>query len=209
MNAFHKKADRIYQINYKWKYGNETGILENIPAPAAIYAREYIPDIENIVRLRYSYGNRQAVTVDDKVFVEDRFGYTENAFFDIFDFPIVKGPSKEPFAQGLTVVLSESMAKKYFGNENPIGRIIHFRDTTLRVSAIMEDFPASSSLQFDMLFSMELQKLKFRGNAEWKTIDQNWGNADYATYCVLKPGGDRGGHKQSGTKSAYRIKKNE
>jgi putative ABC transport system permease protein len=190
MNAFHKKADRIYQVNMQYKPEINAGIMQTIAAPAANYAREHIPDLENIVRLRYSYSFKQPVKADDKIFIEDKWGYTENAFFDIFDFPIVMGSSKEPFAQGLTAVLSESTAKKYFGNENPIGKIIRFRDTTLQVSAIMKDFPASSSLQFDMLFSLELQKLKFRGNGEWKTIDQDWGNGDYYTYALMKPGGN-------------------
>src|SRR5688572_11620020 len=71
MNAFHEKADRIYQVNYKYKNNNDVAILENVPAPVAIYARQHIPDLENIVRMRYSYSNKQPVKVNENVFIED------------------------------------------------------------------------------------------------------------------------------------------
>lgn len=190
MNAFHSKADRIYQVHTQYKYGNNADIAENIPAPVAVYARGHLPGLENIVRIRYSYRNKQPVKVNDKIFIEERFGYTENSFFEIFDFPIVQGSSKEPLEPGLTVLLSQSTAKKYFGDENPIGKFIEFRDTTVRVCGIMKDFPASSSLQFDMLFSMELQK--FRGNGQWRNIDEDWNNGDYATFALMKPGSNLG-----------------
>lgn len=191
MNAFHSKADRIYQVNAKLKFGTDVDVWEGVPAPVANYAREHAPGIENIVRLKSSYGNKQVVKVEDKVFIEDKYGYTENAFFSIFDFPIVKGSSTAPLGAGLTVVVSESMAKKYFDNENPIGKLITFQDTTIQVSAVMKDFPAASSLQFDLIFSMDLVKAKFRGNGDWKTIDADWGNYDYSTFALMKPGATR------------------
>lgn len=187
MNAFHKKADRIYQVNAKW---TEESFHENVGAPVAVYAREHISDIEKVVRVRSNYNYKQPVKVEERVFIEDKIGYTENEFFQIFDFPIVKGSPNEPFAQGLTVVITETIAKKYFGNENPVGKIITFRDTTIQVSAVMQDFPANSSIRFDMLFSIELQKLKFRGNGPYKTIDTDWGNFDYTTFALVKPGAD-------------------
>src|SRR5687768_7308497 len=191
MNAFHKKADRIYQVTANFKYDNQESTWETVGAPVAVYAREHMPDIEKIVRIRSNYSVKQAVKVNDRVFLEDKLGYTENEFFEIFDFPIVKGSSEKPFATGLTVVITENMAKKYFGDEDPIGKIITFRDTTIQVSAVMKDFPASSSMQFDMLFSLELQKLKFRGNGQYKTIDTDWGNFDYNTFALVKEGADR------------------
>lgn len=191
MNAFHSKADRIYQVSAKLKIANDMQVWENVPAPATVYAREHIPDIEKIARVKYGYGQKQVVKVNEKVFIESNIGYTENEFFQVFDFPIVKGPAETPLAPGLSAVISESTAEKYFGNENPVGKIIQFRDTTIQVSAVMKDFPASSSLQFDMLFSLDLVKAKFRGNGQWKTIDTDWGNYDYGTFALLKPGGDK------------------
>jgi putative ABC transport system permease protein len=190
MNGFHKNADRIYEINARLKFGTDIAVWQNVPAPVALYAREHIPDIEKIVRIKHGYGNNQVVKANGKIFVESNYAYTENEFFNVFDFHIVQGSADDPFGKGLTAILSESIARKYFGNEDPIGKIIRFRDTTVQVSAVMEDMPANSSLAYDILFSLEVQKAKFRGNGQWRTIDQDWGNYDYNTFCLLKKDGD-------------------
>lgn len=185
MNRYHKNADRIYQVNARLKFGAEMNVWEHVPAPVTLYAREAISDIEKMVRVRIN-ADKQPVKFDDKVFVEEKYGYSENELFEVFDFPVVKGNSKEPLAKGLSVVLTESTAKKYFGNGNPIGKIIRFRDTTCQVSAVMKDLPSNSSLQFDLLFSLDVARAKFRGNGQWKTIDQDWGNYSYSTFCLFR-----------------------
>ena len=188
MNRYHTNAERIYKIGAKLKMGTEETVWDNTPAPVAIFARENINDIEKIVRLKVDYGSKQVIKKDAKVFIEDKIGYTENEFFQIFDFPVVKGKSRQPLAEGLSVVLTESTAKKYFANDDPLGKILRFKDTTFSVSAVIKDFPSNSSIQANMLFSMDIVKLKFRGNGKWKTIDQDWGNYNYSTFCLMKKG---------------------
>lgn len=187
MNMYHTHADRIYKINAKLKSGSDETVWENTPAPVAVFARENINDVEKIARLKMD-GARQVVKYNTNVFIEDKIGYTENEFFEIFDFPIVKGNSGQPLAGGLSVVLTESAAKKYFGNDEPIGKVLRFKDTTFSVSAIMKDFPANSSIQLNMLFSMDIIRIKFHGNGQWKTIEQDWGNYNYSTFCLMKKG---------------------
>jgi putative ABC transport system permease protein len=186
MNRYHSNANRIYQINAKLKFGTDLEVWENTPAPVALFSKENISGIEQIARLKGDYGSKQAIRYNNKVFIEEKIGYTENDFFKIFDFPIVAGNPNEPFSKGLSAVLPESIARKYFGNENPIGKIITFRDTTFLVSAVMKDFPPNSSIQFNVLFSLDIVKLRFRGNGQWKTVDQDWGNFDYSTFCLMK-----------------------
>lgn len=189
-NKFHSKAERIYQVNAKIKSGDDIQIWENTPAPVSILLKEKFNDIEKVVRLKGDYFSKQVVKTGNTIFVENRIGYTENEFFEIFDFPVLYGNKNEPITKGLSVVLTETTAKKYFGDGNAIGKIISFKDTTFQVSAVMKDFPANSSLQFDLLFSMDIVKLKFRGNGQWKTIDQDWGNYNYSTFCLMKEGAD-------------------
>lgn len=188
MNRYHTNTDRIYKIEAQLKEGTEETVWENTPAPVTLFARENINDIEKIARLKGDYQYKQVVKSGSDIFIEDKIGYTENQLFGIFDFPVLLGNSKSPLAEGLSVVLTESTAKKYFGKENPLGKILHFKDTTFSVSAVIKDFPAVSSIQLDMLFSMEILKIKFRGNGQWKTIDQDWGNYNYSTFCLLKKG---------------------
>jgi putative ABC transport system permease protein len=188
MNRYHNHADRIYQVNAKLKFGTDETVWENTPAPVAVFARENISDIEKVAMLKADYGAKQVVKYNTHVFVEDKIGYTENPLFEIFDLPIVSGNSKMPLAGGLSVVLTESTAKKYFGSDDPVGKILRFRDTIFSVSGVMKDFPANSSIQLNMLFSMDILRIKFRGNGRWKTIEQDWGNYNYSTYCLMKKG---------------------
>lgn len=190
MNRYHKHADRIYEVNAKLKSGTgEETVWERTPAPLAVFVRENLSHVEQTARLKGD-GRKFAVKYLNKIFVEEKIGYTENELFKIFDFPVVAGNPKEPFAKGLSVVLTETTAKKYFGEDDPIGKIITFRDTSFAVSAVMKDFPVNSSIQFNALFSLDIVKIKFRGNGQWKTIDQDWGNFDYSTFCLMKKEGN-------------------
>lgn len=189
MNMYHKNADRIYKVNATIKFGSEqTVIWENTPAPVAVFARENINDIEKAALLKINYGAKQVVKYGEKIFVEDKIGYTENPLFEIFDFPIVAGDDKKPLADGLSVVLTEKTARRYFDKDDPLGKTIRFRDTLFTVSGVMKDFPASSSIQADMLFTMDIIRLQFRGNGQWKTLEQDWGNHNYFTFCLMKKG---------------------
>lgn len=191
MNRYHRNADRIYQINAHLQSGNDETVWENTPAPVTPFIRENLSEVEEVARLGHS-GVKMAVGYLNKNFVEDRIGYTENEFFRVFDFPVVAGDSRQPLAPGLSVVLTEKTAKKYFGGDDPIGKVLRFRDTSFTVSAVIRDFPVNSSIQFDLLFTLDLIRLKFRGNGQWKTIDTDWGNYNYWTFCLLKPGASTG-----------------
>ncbi len=188
MNLYHHHADRIYKINSQINIGSEQTVWETTPAPVAVFARNNIPDIEKVALLKVNYGAKQVVKYGDKIFIEDRIGYTENQLFEIFDFPLVAGDDKKPLADGLSVALTEKTAQRYFGSDDPLGKTIRFRDTLFTVSSVMKDFPPSSSIQADMLFSMDIIRLKFRGNGQWKTIEQDWGNHNYSTFCLMRKG---------------------
>lgn len=185
MNGYHKAAGRIYQITQVVKWGDEVDTWEMTPAPLANYIKTSLPAVQNAVRFKIQ-GDKQPLRIGNENFLAERYGYAENSLFDIFDFPVVKGNKNEPFANGLSVVLTESAAKKYFGNREPLGQAIRFRDTTCFVSAVLKDLPAASSFQFDLLFSLDVVRAKFRGNGKWKTIDEDWGNASFLTFVLLK-----------------------
>jgi len=190
MNRYHKHADRIYEVNARVKWGTEEKVWETTPAPLALFARDNVSDIEQIARLKSNNGINQVIKIANKMFVEDKIGYTENELFKILDIPLVAGNPKEPLSKGLSVVLSETTAKKFFGEDDAVGKILGFRDTTVVVSAVIKDFPVNSSLQYNALFSLDFVKMKFRGNGQWRTIDEDWGNYDYTTFCLLKKDGN-------------------
>ena len=190
MNGYHRHASNIYRLNQVVKWGEEEATWEVTPAPLAGFLKQNIPAVQDVVRFKLQ-GDKQPVVANGRDFIAERYGYAENNLFRIFDFPVVKGDPAAPFAKGLSAVLTESTAKKYFGNEDPIGQPLRFRDTTCFVSAVVKDVPAESSMQFDVLFSLDVVRAKFRGNGDWKTIDEDWGNASFETFVLLKDGASR------------------
>lgn len=186
MNRYHQKADRIYEVAQTIHWGNEDDVWEQTPAPLAAVLKGAAA-VENVTRFKVNH-DQQAVAVGETNFVTNQYGYAENSLFGIFDFPVIQGSPQQPFAPGLSVVLTESTAKRFFGAANPLGKSLRFRDTACFVSAVIKDLPLTSSFQFDLLFSLDLVRAKFRGNGEWKTIDTDWGNASFLTFALLKEG---------------------
>ena len=116
----------------------------------------------------------------------------DSTFFSLFDFRLLQGDTKQPFPNMNSVVISASEAKKYFGNENALGKVLTTSGLgNFTVSGVMQDFPANSTLQFKILFPMALDADYFEksgGNGNWKTIDEDLGSFSFQTYLQLQQG---------------------
>ena len=178
-DRFHEKGDRIYRVIVK---GQMMGNIINQAITAAPMAQTMlndIPEIENVVRIR-KYGD-WLVRYKDRKFHEENFLFADSTFFEIFDFKLIRGEPHSVLREPKSVVLTESYARKYFGNEDPIGKMLHLEtDTTyFTVTGIMEDVPSTSHITFDMVGS--LQTYAYR--------EQNfWINHNFYTYIFVKEG---------------------
>ncbi len=153
-DRFHTKADRIFRVGVSGKFsGNEFNQAVTAQPMAQAVISDY-PEVKNVVRLR-EYGD-WLVTYGEKKFHEENMLFADSTFFQIFDFRLLKGDPLTVLKEKRTIVLSESMARKYFGNEDPIGKMIKLEtDTTLfRVTGLMEDVPANSHIHFDAVGSL-------------------------------------------------------
>lgn len=148
-------------------------------APATILKRNY-PEVANAVRMRatravwlVSYGDTEAY--------EDRIYWTESSLFDVFTVPLVKGNPETAFEGRFKAVLSESMAAKYFGGEDPMGKVMRLDDTfDFTITGVMDDFPRNSHFSSDMFLSFDAFELDRMNN--------NWWEANYYTYLRLHDG---------------------
>ncbi len=177
-----KHFSEIYRIWVKGKIqGNEfEGALSNAPMGATL--KTDFPEVVDFTRL-YTFDGDPKVRFEEKVFIEENFYYVDSTFFNVFTTPVVYGNPEEMLSRPNTVVLTEEIARKYFGKEDPVGKLLQVgqEETNYEVTGVVKGFPESSHFQFNMLGSMTSIYL-----ANWNY----WlGNNSY-TYIRLQKGFD-------------------
>ncbi|MGF7037141.1 ABC transporter permease [Mucilaginibacter lappiensis] len=181
-DKLHSKADRIYRLVTDIKTPSETlntGITSWAFAPNI---KADLPEVESFVRIS---GGSFLVRRGNIKFQEERSMFADSAFFKVFDFKLLKGDPKTALTTPASIVFTESTAKKYFGNANPMGQTVLITGDAIpaKVTGIMKDFPENSQIKADMVISMTSLTQKFN-----KGIDDQWGNFGATTYLLLKPG---------------------
>lgn len=155
-DTFHE-GERIYRVESRLYEGD--ALTDNWATTtfghAPVMSRE-IPGIGQYVRVT-AQDREQEVAYEDRRFMEERYCYTEPSFFDLFNFPVIKGEREGQLARPHTAVIAESAARRYFGDSDPIGKILTFRTPTseqhFEVTGIMADMPPNSHLRYDFLLS--------------------------------------------------------
>lgn len=181
-DRFHDKADRIYRVNYDVTMAGAQTISPSVPVFVAPHLKSNFPEIESAVRLLDTFGER-TIAYGDKVFDEASFAWADPEIFSVFSFRPLQGDLTTALTRPGTLVITESMAKKYFGDEDPIGKTILYNNVRpLEITAVMEDIPANSHFSFGFLAS-------FLTLGEQDQSVQ-WNNPNYATFLLLKPGAD-------------------
>lgn len=182
---FHSKSDRIYRVVADIKTPTEV-INNSGPSWAFVPHVTEFPEIETAVRVM---GDLMLFTKDNLKFNEPEVLWADADFFNTFDFPLVKGDSKTALSEPLSIVLSETLAKKYFGDEDPIGKTITLFENPQQqpatVTGIMKDFPNNSHIKGSAVVSMTTITKKFNAG-----LDDQWGNYSPFAYVLLKPGVD-------------------
>jgi putative ABC transport system permease protein len=177
------KRDRIYRLVTDIKSSAETLHWSSTSMPMAINLKAEYPEIEDIVRL-----NRSGMLLKrgDVKFEEQATVFADSSLFSIFGFPLIQGDPGTALKEPFSVVLSESTAKKYFGDANPIGQTMLFSDSgfNAKVTGVMKDLPENSTIRADLFVSMSTRK-RFRDS-----LDYRWGSFNTTSYLLLKPGAD-------------------
>lgn len=177
-DRFHTKIDRLYRLDFAGMMG-ETDLTtsESGPGTARIVAKDF-PEVEAAVRLRRSGG--AFVAYKDQEFKE-RWAFADSQFFDLFTFPLIQGNPQTALVAPNSVVISASMAKKYFNDENPLDKMLSIDggDATYQVTGVMEDIPSTSHFHFDFVASMT--SISSSNDTEWLSFY-------LTTYLLLKEG---------------------
>ncbi|MFA6481998.1 MAG: ABC transporter permease [Bacteroidales bacterium] len=184
-DRFHVKADRIVRVQSYIKETDDefTWIVAQMPfGPQAI--KDY-PEVEQFSRL-YQQGTATYKAEDGKEFSEENVYIVDSAFFDIFTYRILEGQAQGSLTQPNSIVLTQSMARRYFGKEAAAGKTLRTGDRVFTVKAVMEDVPKNSHVTFDGLISANT----FPDNVG------SWGNFGVFTYLMLREGTDVAGFQE-------------
>jgi len=177
-DKYNENADRIYRIGAEVNMGGFTGTLAISNAPVGPVLNEDYPEVLNAVRIRSI--SKRFVKFEDRKFYEEQILYADNSIFDIFTFPMIKGDPKTALVTAYSIVLTDETAKKYFGDDDPIGKVLKFNNQDdFTVTGVVENIPRNSHFTFDMLCSFETF---FARN---KQARENWFNFNLYTYLLL------------------------
>src|ERR1700761_3585177 len=177
---FHSKSSRIYRV--VTDINNPSEVLHfSVAAPAMpVAAKRDFPEIEKVVR--YDLGSLLIRRGTDIKIQEDNVAFADSTFFEVFDFPLLKGDPVTALREPNSVVLSETAAKKYFGSADPMGQQLLLSEDGHpgKVTGIMKDMPENTELKAEVLIA------SYNGAAD-SSRDKNWGGFGDFSYFLLKP----------------------
>ncbi|MEO6302478.1 MAG: ABC transporter permease [Bacteroidia bacterium] len=184
-DKFNDKADRIYRVASKIIQENK----EETFAPTSPITSQKIqaafPEVQKIVRFTFS---RRPVAYNEKRFYDTKILFADSTLLDIFSFPLIEGNAQKALNAPYTIIVTEKIAKKYFGNEPALGKMLKFSDTlSVMVTGVMKDIPLNSHINFDCVISRSTLLDMNKGIPDWiEGNETNWLNCDSYAYLLLK-----------------------
>jgi len=180
-DRYNEKADRIYRVDGDLHFGGNYWVIASVPEPMGAALKRDYPDVEQEVRFR-QYGG-MLVKKGQQNLQEDKVIYTDSTLFDVFTLPMIQGDPKHALVEPRSVVITESIARKYFNSTDVVGKYLVVNDTSnLKVTGVIKDIPQQSHFNFDFFISAN------KSIQNWELDD--WLSNNFNTYIVLKKGAD-------------------
>ncbi len=181
-DSFNNKADRIYRVVSDIKTPTEIIKASGPSWAVPPNLKSEFPEIESAIRVS---GGSLLVRKGDIKFQEENSLFVDSTFFQVFDFKLLYGNPKTVLSEPLSIVFTETAAKKYFGVTNPVGQTLLLTGDGFpaKVTGLMKDMPENSQIKGDMLVSMSTMTQKFNPG-----LDAQWGNYGASAYLLLKRG---------------------
>jgi putative ABC transport system permease protein len=176
-DRYNLKADRIYRVNADVHVGGLRFNDRVTPGPLGLTLTKDFPDIEKTVRVDYSGSGTMLVKKGETTLEESHACFADPTLFDVFTLPMVAGDPKTALVRPQSMVLSESMAKKYFGSTDVIGKTLMTDNAFLyTITGVIRDMPETSHIRFDFIRAMS------------QTMQPEWLNNSVTTYVLVRPG---------------------
>ncbi|PIQ21983.1 MAG: hypothetical protein COW65_05750 [Cytophagales bacterium CG18_big_fil_WC_8_21_14_2_50_42_9] len=184
-NKFHANLDNLYRVIEDQHYpGGEDLVLENSPGPLAEALKKEFPEITHATNI--SWNTQLLFAHHGKSFKEEGV-YVSPDFLQMFSFSLLAGDAKTALSQPNSLIIDETLAKKYFGTTDALGKILKINnESSYKVTGVLHDVPKNSSLRFNFL--MPVMDFKNQPGNEWLA---EWGNNGIRTMVMLRPDADR------------------
>ena len=183
-DQFHPRHTDIYRIVKDFVNADGSALPDATTPPALAKAlRTELTDVETSTRIAPNFGRLYLLQNGDKKLYETELIRVDQQFFDVFDFPFVLGSKQKALDQIHSIILTESTARKYFDNEDPMGKVIRMNvngGTDYQVSGILKDIPANSHFTFNIIIPFE----------SGRDPDADWQRSGFYTYVRLNPEAD-------------------
>jgi putative ABC transport system permease protein len=182
-DRFHDNADQVYRVILNEELSDQTRHIWKSPPPLAEGLKTDFPDI--VLSTRYGNMGKWLIQFDDKNILQDDIAITDPDFFEIFSFTMISGNPSTALSQPGSIVLTETMAEKCFGSENPLGKeILLDRRMPFKVTGVIQNPPANSHLQFSCLAPfIHLDDFY----SQYAPMLESWEINGWATYLMLRP----------------------
>ena len=178
---FNKQADRIARVTFHGLMNGNDIHEAHVMPPVAAALRSEFPEV--LAATRISQQGIHRISYGDKTFREDQMAFVDSNFFQVFTLPLIEGDARTALLHPYSVVITKAVAKKYFGNEDPIGKVLDFKDDKagMTVTGVIDGVPDNSHFHFDLFGSMATYP---------DARNDSWMTSGYYTYLVLPAGYD-------------------
>lgn len=180
-DRFNEKADQIVRVTFHGKMKGQTINESTVMPPVAKAMITEFPEVKEATRLRRT--GSPIMSYGDISFKEDAFAYVDSNFFQVFSLPLIKGDAKTALLQPNNIIITTTVAKKYFGDADPIGKTLAVKssNTLFKVSGVINPVPENAHFSFDFFASMAGFE---------RALSSSWMESEYYTYLVLPVGYD-------------------
>ena len=180
-DRYNAKADQMVRVVFRGTVDGQKMKEANVMPPVAKTLLANYPEIKQATRLKV--GGSQFISYGEESFKEDGLAFVDPNFFEVFTLPLIEGNSSSALSQPNSIVITKAIANKYFGNEDPLGKVVMIKGapTGFKITGVINKVPENSHFHFDFFTSME--NVPDAKSASFMT-------SNYNTYLVLQKGYD-------------------
>ena len=187
-DSYHQKSDNIYLLTKELKSATGNSLTGRVNYPEGPLLAQNFPQVNHAVRFYKS--DNSLTRSGDQVFMENDFFFVDDNVFEVFDFEFLKGSKEDALSKPDNILITEETALRYFGNDDPIGKIITVTEqywnvtNDFEVVGVLKDLPANSHIQFDFLVPMMAFE-RLTGFQQGQTPVWLWGWNAFMVYLEL------------------------